>query len=173
MVKAAPEKPHAAAKKKAATPKKKAAPAKKKAAAPANKKAAARPPPSSPPRSRWRRQARRLFLGGVIAAATFFALTFLWALTYRFVNPPCTALMLTRHYFEKMPIEKEWRDFDAISPKLAVAILAAEDQRFPDHAGIDLTEMRNALDRGGRLRGASTISKEPSDWRTSSWLVKP
>jgi monofunctional biosynthetic peptidoglycan transglycosylase len=42
-------------------------------------------------------------------------------------------------------------------------MVAAEDQRFPEHGGFDLVEIRQAWDRfraGGRLRGASTISQQ-------------
>lgn len=42
-------------------------------------------------------------------------------------------------------------------------MIAAEDQRFPEHNGFDVESLRDALDdarRGGALRGASTISQQ-------------
>ena len=50
-----------------------------------------------------------------------------------------------------------------ISPNLRRAVLAAEDDRFYLHWGFDLEEIENAITkakRGGRLRGASTISQQ-------------
>ena len=41
--------------------------------------------------------------------------------------------------------------------------MASEDQRFPQHFGVDIDEIRNALERfddGGGLRGASTITQQ-------------
>ena len=56
-----------------------------------------------------------------------------------------------------------WTDWDQISTHIAVAVIAAEDQRFLDHRGFDVESIRNALadaERGGRQRGASTISQQ-------------
>jgi monofunctional biosynthetic peptidoglycan transglycosylase len=52
---------------------------------------------------------------------------------------------------------------DAISKHLRRAVTASEDDRFYLHWGIDVVEIRKALDkaeRGGRLRGASTITQQ-------------
>ena len=56
-----------------------------------------------------------------------------------------------------------WRPLAEISPRLQQAVLAAEDQRFLDHSGFDVTELKNAvteMTNGGRIRGASTISMQ-------------
>ncbi len=56
-----------------------------------------------------------------------------------------------------------WVDSEKISPQLAVAVLAAEDQRFLSHYGFDFESIGDALEsarRGGRLRGASTITQQ-------------
>ena len=52
-----------------------------------------------------------------------------------------------------------------MSPHVAVAVIAAEDQKFLGHHGFDVESIRDALadaERGGRLRGASTISQQVS-----------
>jgi monofunctional biosynthetic peptidoglycan transglycosylase len=57
----------------------------------------------------------------------------------------------------------EWVPLEAISPHLQRAVLIGEDSRFYDHAGFDYEEIRSAWNRwrrGGRLRGASTISQQ-------------
>jgi len=59
--------------------------------------------------------------------------------------------------------EKTWLAADAIGPYLAAAVLAAEDQRFRQHAGFDEGEVAGLLadvDRGRPTRGASTITQQ-------------
>ena len=73
----------------------------------------------------------------------------------------------------------EWRDWDQISREAALAVVAAEDQRFPQHSGFDLKQIDKALadrERGRRTRGASTISQQVAKnlflWRGQSWFRK-
>ncbi len=66
---------------------------------------------------------------------------------------------------DRKPLNPRWTDWERISPHVAVAVIAAEDQRFLDHAGFDLDSLRDAwqeAQRGGSLRGASTISQQVS-----------
>lgn len=56
-----------------------------------------------------------------------------------------------------------WTPYAHISPHAALAVIAAEDQRFPDHYGFDFVEIRQALEdqeEGQTLRGASTLSQQ-------------
>ncbi len=60
-----------------------------------------------------------------------------------------------------------------------LAVITAEDQRFPSHWGVDLIEMRNAiLNRKGEasIRGASTITQQVAKnlflWNGRSYLRK-
>lgn len=60
---------------------------------------------------------------------------------------------------------------------MPLAVVAAEDQRFPDHRGFDLESIRDALEeRHRRQRGASTISQQVAKnlylWPGQSWLRK-
>lgn len=58
---------------------------------------------------------------------------------------------------------KQWRNWDQISPNLLLAVIASEDQNFPNHFGIDFAAINQALSshsRNGKLRGASTISQQ-------------
>ena len=41
----------------------------------------------------------------------------------------------------------QWVDWDEMSPHLAVAVIAAEDQRFIKHWGVDTIELRSAKRR--------------------------
>ncbi len=78
-------------------------------------------------------------------------------LIYAFVPVPITNLMLYR-LFSGQGLDKSWRSFGQISPHLARAIVAAEDQRFCAHHGVDWAEMKDAFESGDR--GASTISMQ-------------
>ena len=181
----------AAPKKKAAPKGKKKAVAKPKAKAkakPAAKKAASKKAPAkkgkagSPPQTFFghlRRWAGRGAYYFCCAALVFFVITVAWVGLLRFVNPPVTGLMLMRHFGEGLPVDKVWRDYESVSPDFLVAVLAAEDQRFYDHHGFDVTEIRNAIEaagNGGRMRGASTLSQQVAKniflWPSRSWWRK-
>jgi monofunctional biosynthetic peptidoglycan transglycosylase len=71
--------------------------------------------------------------------------------------------MLQRLAVERVPQHQTWVGIDEMAPAMALAVVAAEDQRFPDHWGFDAVEILAAVERhreGGRLRGASTISQQ-------------
>lgn len=81
-----------------------------------------------------------------------------------FLPPPTTAFMVeARLARDGRPVAYEWRSESHISPELRLAVLAAEDQRFGQHAGFDFDAIRKAAhhnSRGGSVRGASTISQQ-------------
>jgi monofunctional biosynthetic peptidoglycan transglycosylase len=87
---------------------------------------------------------------------------------HRFRPPQATALMHVRAdeaaaRGETWEPRYRWIPLDRISPSLEAAVLAAEDTRFYEHHGFDLEQIRSAMEareRGGRLRGASTISQQ-------------
>lgn len=90
------------------------------------------------------------------------AFTILWALAYRWLNPPTTWLMM-RDRFDGVPVKHDWVGLDAMSRHLPRAVIGAEDARFCEHRGFDLDAIEEAYERnkaGGRLRGASTISQQ-------------
>jgi monofunctional biosynthetic peptidoglycan transglycosylase len=86
----------------------------------------------------------------------------------RFVDPPTSALMLQWQLAAlragaPAAIHREWVPLAAISPHVQLAVVAAEDQKFPRHRGFDLEAIGDALgeaEAGARLRGASTISQQ-------------
>jgi monofunctional biosynthetic peptidoglycan transglycosylase len=59
---------------------------------------------------------------------------------------------------------QEWVPYGRISPHLKRAVLVAEDAGFWGHEGIDLVEIKKALEtdweRGSLMRGASTITQQ-------------
>ena len=112
------------------------------------------------------------------------ALPILALLALRWLDPPTSAFILTRqweqlHGGRAAAVHHRWVDFDRISPHLAVAVIAAEDQRFPDHFGFDFQSIDRALEhnaRGRTVRGASTISQQTAKnlflWSGRSYLRK-
>jgi len=81
----------------------------------------------------------------------------------RWWDPPVSAVMLQRLADQGSPQHQRWVDLTDIDPQMALAVVAAEDQRFPLHWGFDTVEIAAAIQRhleGGRLRGASTISQQ-------------
>lgn len=109
-------------------------------------------------------------------------LTVLTALVYRWVPPPLTPLMALRYFSPAAAgagLDYVWKPLREIAPELALAVVAAEDQRFLQHRGFDLVEMQRAMDAaeaGGPLRGASTITQQTVKnvflWPSRSWLRK-
>jgi monofunctional biosynthetic peptidoglycan transglycosylase len=115
----------------------------------------------------------------------FVLLTALQVLALRVVDPPTSAFMLDRQWqafrngeagFE---LRHEWVAWDDLSRELPIALVAAEDQNFPTHAGFDLEAIDKALEnnaRGRPVRGASTITQQVAKnlflWDGRSWLRK-
>ncbi|PID33646.1 MAG: monofunctional biosynthetic peptidoglycan transglycosylase [Thiotrichales bacterium] len=111
---------------------------------------------------------------------------FVLLLIFRWVPLPTSAFIYKQNslatdspkIYEKASYE--WIDWDRIPPHLALAVVAAEDQRFPTHWGIDTIELKKALaqNREGKSqpRGASTITQQTAKnlflWNQRSYLRK-
>lgn len=81
---------------------------------------------------------------------------------YRFVDPPLTPLMLIR-LPEVGTIDHRSVPLGRMSSELIRAVIAAEDNRFCLHGGVDWSAVKDAVEeyeRRGRLRGASTITMQ-------------
>ncbi len=80
-------------------------------------------------------------------------------LVLRFVPPPTSSFMLQSPY----PVSQHWISINKLPAYVPLAVVAAEDQRFPEHFGVDWAAISKALeqyDDGGGLRGASTITQQ-------------
>lgn len=105
---------------------------------------------------------------GILLLASLVS-SLLICLILRWLPPPTSAFMLYCHYqdlvtdFSYKTIKQHWVSFSKISSNASAAVIAAEDQRFYQHAGFDLNEIQSSIDvymEGGKLRGASTISQQ-------------
>jgi len=114
----------------------------------------------------------------------FFVSSLLAVVVYRWIPVPVTPLMVIRcvqHLKQGEPaaIHHEWVPLEKMSKYLPVAVIASEDQNFMHHHGFDFGAIQEAAEeklRGGRSRGASTISQQTAKnvflWPESSWLRK-
>lgn len=123
---------------------------------------------------------KRLFR---MAAWVLVTLTLLFVsvlLLFRYVNPPTSAFMLS--YTVANPdkdVQQQWVNLTDISPWMPLAVVASEDQRFPEHWGVDFSAIRKALAEyrsGEGLRGASTITQQTAKnlflWNGRSFVRK-
>src|SRR6266567_8421186 len=104
---------------------------------------------------------------------------------FRWINPPYTAFMAEAQIAAwssrdaSYVFRHSWVDLDRISPNLPLAVVASEDQKFPEHWGFDVESIEKAYalnQHSHRVRGASTISQQVAKnlflWSGRSWLRK-
>ena len=117
---------------------------------------------------------------GIFAHVTLWCLcvSLIWAAAYRFLPVPMTIPMFSDAVFDD-GVRNQWVSLDRISPNLIRAVIAAEDNEFCHHFGFDFEEINDAIRearRGGRQRGASTISQQTAKnaflWTDHSWVRK-
>jgi len=129
--------------------------------------------------------ARRILRGMLLATAAWLGVTIAVVLAFRWIDPPFTMFMLSDRIGALLTREKaydfshDWVAWERISKQAALAVVAAEDQQFPNHDGFDFKQIDKALadrERGRRVRGASTISQQVAKniflWRGQSWFRK-
>lgn len=112
----------------------------------------------------------------------FVGLTVFLVLPLRWL-PPLTSSFMLQNWFGQRSISAkvryDWVSRDQISRSAALAVLAAEDQKFFSHAGFDVESIRKVWRHNGKgrqVRGASTISQQVAKnlwlWPTRSWFRK-
>jgi monofunctional biosynthetic peptidoglycan transglycosylase len=99
----------------------------------------------------------------------FLLITSAQVLLLRWIPPVTSAFMVGRQVEALIArdwdfrVAYSWRDSRRISRNLPIALVAAEDQTFPEHHGFDFKAIDKARvnnQRGRRVRGASTISQQ-------------
>ena len=83
-------------------------------------------------------------------------------LIYGVLPVPVTPLMLLR-LAQGEGLRKDWMSLEEMQPYLAYAAIAAEDNRFCQHDGVDWQELNAQIERyqaGEETRGASTITMQ-------------
>ena len=112
------------------------------------------------------------------ALGSLVLVTAVWALAYRWVDPPVTVPML-RDDLAGQHVARTWEPLGRINPAMARAVIGAEDSTFCSHHGFDLAAIEHAAERNAessRLRGGSTISQQTAKnaflWPGRSYLRK-
>ncbi len=108
-----------------------------------------------------------------------FLLVMITIASLRWIDPSSSSVIVQHNIQARSNgarlVNQEWVDWESISPYVPLAVLAAEDQRFPHHFGIDFTELKNAV-RQGANRGASTITQQVAKnlflWQSRSYFRK-
>jgi monofunctional biosynthetic peptidoglycan transglycosylase len=127
----------------------------------------------------------RLVRAIVLLVLLCLAASILAVLMLRWINPPYTAFMAESQVTawggrdSKYIFRHSWVDLDRISPNLPLAVVASEDQKFPEHWGFDVEAIEKAYalnQHSHKVHGASTISQQVAKnlflWSGRSYLRK-
>lgn len=118
------------------------------------------------------RKLKRIFLWLVILQFAYI----LWCWVF---FPPITITQLVS-FVSGNGLSRNYVSLSQISPNAKLALMAGEDQAFPDHNGFDWKSIEKAMKynkrKPGRVRGASTLSQQVAKnvflWQGRSWFRK-
>ena len=133
-----------------------------------------------------RRGLNWLWYWGKRAVIGIVALWLAGILIFAFLPVPFSMVMIERQLGAWLTgdfsyvAHSDWVPMDEISPYMALAVMAAEDQKFPEHWGFDVGAIESALAHNqrnqNRIRGASTLSQQTAKnlflWDGRSWVRK-
>jgi len=116
----------------------------------------------------------KTFMGRLLRAFVWIALVLVVlsmtsVLLLRWIDPPYSAFMAETQIAAWQSRDRTyvfrhiWVALDRISPNLPLAVVASEDQKFPEHWGFDVEAIEKAYalnQHNHRVRGASTISQQ-------------
>ncbi len=108
-----------------------------------------------------------------------FITQFIYIILLKRINPPITVTQLVS-WVSGHGLKRDYVGKNSISPNARLAVIASEDQLFPDHEGFDWKSIEKArkynAKKPGRVRGASTISQQVAKnvflWQGRSWVRK-
>ncbi|MGP2471468.1 monofunctional biosynthetic peptidoglycan transglycosylase [Yersinia sp. 2540 StPb PI] len=133
-----------------------------------------------------RRRLNQLWYWGKRGVIGIVALWLAGILIFAFLPVPFSMVMIERQLGAWLTgdfsyvAHSDWVPMDEISPYMALAVMAAEDQKFPEHWGFDVGAIESALSHNqrnqNRIRGASTLSQQTAKnlflWDGRSWVRK-
>lgn len=131
-----------------------------------------------------KRMIKKIFRTGLFALGALFLMSVFAVILYRYIPVRYTPLMAIRTAEYKRQKENvvrhhQWVTLEHISVHLIHAVVASEDQRFFEHRGFDMEEIRKARNENltrRRPRGASTITQQTAKnvflWPGRSWVRK-
>jgi monofunctional biosynthetic peptidoglycan transglycosylase len=103
----------------------------------------------------------------------------LYIVILKWINPPITMTQFAS-WVSGHGLNRNYTGSKNISSNAKLAVIAAEDQLFPDHQGFDWKSIKKAMaynkKKPGRVHGASTISQQVAKnvflWQGRSWIRK-
>lgn len=107
---------------------------------------------------------------------------FLFSLFYillcKWVNPPITITQVNS-LIHGFGLHRDYIDYEDMGSNIKLAVMASEDQLFPDHNGFDFKSIQKAIKHNRTsksLHGASTISQQVAKnvflWQHSDYFRK-
>ena len=111
-----------------------------------------------------------------------FIAQFLYIILLKWVDPPITLTQLGS-WLGGNGLSRNYVRYAEMSDQVKLAVIASEDQVFPDHGGFDWKSIEKAMNynkkKPGRIhgvRGASTISQQVAKnvflWQGRDWIRK-
>ena len=108
-----------------------------------------------------------------------FAFQLFYIILLKWVNPPITITQFVS-WVSGYGLKRDYVSHRMISPQARLAVIASEDQLFPDHHGFDWKSIKKAQAynkrKPGRIHGGSTISQQVAKnvflWQGRSWFRK-
>lgn len=122
---------------------------------------------------------QKLWKGTKKIALWVFIFQFFYIILLKWVNPPVTITQLVS-WVSGHGLKRDYVSRRNIAPQARLAVIASEDQLFPDHNGFDWKSIKKAMayneKKPGRIRGGSTISQQVAKnvflWQGRSWIRK-
>lgn len=126
-------------------------------------------------KSRWQRiwkWTKRIFL-------ILFIAQFIYIILLKWMDPPLTITQL-QNWIGGNGLSRDYVNASDMGSDIKLAVIAAEDQLFPDHKGFDWKSIEKAMEynkkKPNRIRGASTISQQVAKnvflWQGRDWIRK-
>lgn len=108
-----------------------------------------------------------------------FILQFVYIIICRWIDPPITLTQLGS-VFQGYGLKRDYINLEEMSPNIKLAVIASEDQLFPDHNGFDKKAIEKAIrfneKHTKKRRGASTISQQVAKnvflWQGGGYIRK-
>ncbi len=108
-----------------------------------------------------------------------FVLHLVYIVVCKWLNPPITVTQIGS-LLQGYGLKRDYISFNAMGINPKIAVIASEDQLFPDHSGFDLKAIEKAQKYNERhpkkVRGASTISQQVAKnvflWQGRSYFRK-
>ncbi|MFN8249427.1 MAG: monofunctional biosynthetic peptidoglycan transglycosylase [Ferruginibacter sp.] len=108
------------------------------------------------PKRTWLKRLWKIFLW-------LFVLQFLYIIFCKWINPPIT-ITQSVSVITGNGLKRDYISYDDMGQNIKLAVMAGEDQLFPDHDGFDIKAIKKAMKYNekhpNKTRGASTISQQ-------------